>query len=168
MGLFTETIDRTAIFVVKIIGAALLSLWIIKSGLPQGAAEAIAQSGVTPWQFLMMLNVGLLLAGTFLDGVAIILIVLPVLAPIVRVLGIDMLHFGVLLVMNIEIALLTPPIGINLYVMASTSGRGLGEVVRGTVPFLVLMLGLLVLVTFVPALTTWLPGLVYQNTLPGT
>ena len=80
---------------------------------------------------------------------------MPMLAP----LGIDPIHFGVVLVINMEIALLTPPVGLNLFVIANISKTPLAEVVRGTMPFVVLMLGLLMLITYVPIFSVWLPGL---------
>jgi C4-dicarboxylate transporter DctM subunit len=98
--------------------------------------------------------------GMFLEGVAIILIVLPVVAPVVREMGIDMTHFAVLMIVNIELALLSPPIGLNLFVMSNVTGRPVGEVLKGTIPFFLLMVLLLLLVTFFPALSTWLPNLV--------
>ncbi|MEZ5658307.1 MAG: TRAP transporter large permease subunit [Burkholderiaceae bacterium] len=160
-GLFSEAIDRTGVVVVKIIGATLLSLWIIKSGLPQGLARAVAESGLQPWQFLTFMNIFLIIMGMFLEGVAIILIVLPIVAPIVKTLGIDMTHFGVVMIINIELALLSPPIGLNLFIMANVTRRPVGEVIRGTVPFFMLMLALLMLVTYVPAVTLWLPNLAF-------
>ena len=109
------------------------------------------------WQFLLIINICLLLMGMFLEGVAIILIVLPVVAPVVAAMGIDPVHFAVIMVVNIELALLSPPIGLNLFVMSNVTGRPVGEVLRGTIPFFLIMLVLLILVTYVPILSTWLP-----------
>ena len=159
--LFTEAIDRTGVVVVKIIGAFLLSAWVIKSGLPQSLARSVAEMGLEPWQFLTFMNIFLLLMGMFLEGGVIILVVLPIVAPIVRTLGIDMTHFAIVMIINIELALLSPPIGLNLFIMSNVTRRPVGEVIRGTVPFFVLMLLLLVLVTYVPAITTFLPNLVF-------
>lgn len=159
-GMLTEAVDRTSVVVVIMIGATLLSAWIIKSGLPQSLAAVIAESGLQPWQFLLILNLVLFIMGMFLEGVAIILIVLPVIAPVVREMGISPEHFAVLMVINIEIALLSPPIGLNLFVMSSVTGRPVSEVLRGTLPFFGLMLLLLLLVTFIPEISTWLPSYV--------
>ena len=159
--MFTESIDRTGVVIVKIIGALLLSAWVIKSGLPQGLAKSVVEMGLQPWQFLTIINIFLILMGMFLEGSVIILVVLPIVAPIVRTLGIDMTHFAVVMVINIELALLSPPIGLNLFIMANVSRRPVGEVIRGTAPFFVLMLLLLVIVTYIPAVTTWLPNLVF-------
>lgn len=159
-GFFVEAVDRTAVVVVIVIGASLLSAWIIRSGLPQDLARLVVESGLKPWQFLLILNVILLVMGMFLEGVAIILIVVPVVAPVIRQIGIEPEHFAVVVVINIELALLSPPIGLNLFVMSNVAGRPVGEVLRGTLPFFLLMLGLLVLVTLVPQVSTWLPSVV--------
>lgn len=159
--LFTEAIDRAGVVIVKIIAAFLLSAWVIKSGLPQSLTRYVAESGLEAWQFLTFMNIFLIFMGMFLEGAVIILVVLPVVAPIIRTLGIDMTHFAVVMIINIELALLSPPIGLNLFIMANVTRRPVGEVIRGTVPFFLLMLGLLLLVTYVPAVTTWLPNAVF-------
>lgn len=158
--MLTEAIDRTSVIILIVMGATLVSAWVIQSGLPQRLAREIIASDLAPWQFLLILNGCLLLLGMFLEGVAIILIVLPVVSVVVRQMGIDMTHFAVVLVINIELALLSPPIGLNLFVMSNVTGRPVGEILRGTIPFFLIMLGLLMLVTFIPALSTWLPNIV--------
>jgi len=159
-GMLTEAVDRTSVIILIIMGATLVSAWIIKSGVPQGFAASILESDLKAWQFLLIMNGCLLILGMFLEGVAIILIVLPVVFVVVRQLGIDMTHFAVVMVINIELALLSPPIGLNLFVMSNVTGRPVSEVLRGTIPFFLIMLALLMLVTFIPALSTWLPNLV--------
>lgn len=158
--MLTETIDRTSVIILIIAGATLVSAWIIKSGIPQQLAHSIIESNLTAWQFLLIVNVCLLILGMFLEGVAIILIVLPVVSVVVRDMGIDMTHFAVVMVINIELALLSPPIGLNLFVMSNVTKRPVSEVLRGTVPFFLIMLVLLIMVTFIPALSTWLPNIV--------
>jgi C4-dicarboxylate transporter DctM subunit len=159
-GMLTEAVDRTSVIVLIIMGATLVSAWIIKSGVPQEFAKAIVESEMKAWQFLLIMNACLLILGMFLEGVAIILIVLPVVFVVVRELGIDMTHFAVVMVINIELALLSPPIGLNLFVLSNVTGRPVSEVLRGTIPFFLIMLILLMLVTFFPALSTWLPNLI--------
>ena len=160
MRLFTEAIDRTSVMILIIMGATLVSAWMIRSGIPQDLAGRIVASDLEVWQFLLIMNICLLIMGMFLEGVAIILIVLPVVAPVVRAMGIDPVHFAVIMVVNIELALLSPPIGLNLFVMSNVTGRPVGEVLRGTIPFFLIMLVLLILVTYVPILSTWLPSVV--------
>ena len=145
---------------IVVLGTTLVSAWIIKSGVPQSFAAQIVESDLKPWQFLLIMNACLLILGMFLEGVAIALIVLPVVFVVVRQLRIDMTYFAVVMVINIELALLSPPIGLNLFVMSNVTGRPVSEVLRGTIPFFLIMLCLLMLVTFVPARSTWLPNLV--------
>ncbi len=161
--MLTEAVDRTSVIVLIIMGATLVSAWIIKSGVPQEFARTIVESDLKAWQFLLIMNGCLLVLGMFLEGVAIILIVLPVVFVVVKELGIDMTHFAVVMVINIELALLSPPIGLNLFVLSNVTGRPVGEVLRGTIPFFLIMLVLLMLVTFIPALSTWLPNLILSE-----
>lgn len=161
--MLTEAVDRTSVIILIIMGATLVSAWIIKSGVPQSFAAQIVESNLKPWQCLLIMNACLLIPGMFLEGAAIILIVLPVVFVVVRQLGIDMTHFAVVMVINIELALLSPPIGLNLFVMSNVTGRPVSQVLRGTIPFFLIMLGLLMAVTFVPALSTWLPNLVMSG-----
>ena len=104
----------------------------------------------------------LLILGMFLEVFSVMLLTLPVIIPMLKPLAIDPVHFGVVIVINMELALLTPPVGLNLFVIASISRTPLAEVVRGTLPFIVLMLGLLLLITYVPAISLWLPRLLMR------
>jgi len=96
-----------------------------------------------------------------LEVFAVMLLTLPVILPVMDQLGIDPVHFCVIIVVNMELALLTPPVGLNLFVISNITRAPLAEVVRGTTPFLLLMLLLLLVVTYVPGLSLWLPRLVY-------
>lgn len=159
--LTTSAVDRTSMIILIIIGATLVSHWLILTKVPQEFAQTVVESNIKPWQFLLIINAALLVLGMFLEGVAIILIVLPVVMSVVKAMGIEMEHFAVLMIINIELALLSPPIGLNLFVMSNVTGRPVGQVLRGTVPFFIIMLVLLMLVTFIPALSTWLPNQFY-------
>jgi C4-dicarboxylate transporter DctM subunit len=86
---------------------------------------------------------------------------MPILIPVLKPLGIDPVHFAIVVTINMELALITAPVGLNLYVMSTISKRPLGEVIRGVNPFVVLMFILLMLVTYAPAISLWLPKLVY-------
>jgi len=97
----------------------------------------------------------------FLEVFAIILIVLPLILPILKHLDINLVHFAIVLTVNMEIALISPPIGLNLFVLASISKKPIGTVVKGILPYLVIMLSLLALITYVPAISMWLPDIVY-------
>ncbi len=126
--------------------------------IPQGIAEGILSLTNSPFVFLILINLLLLLIGTMLEPTAAILIMVPVLLPAIAVFGIDPLHFGVFMILNLVIGLLTPPVGLVLYVLSSVTEIPFPEVARGALPFLVPLGGVLLLVTFVPAVSLWLPG----------
>jgi TRAP-type C4-dicarboxylate transport system permease large subunit len=112
---------------------------------------------LTPFTFLILVNVILLLLGCLLEGTAILLIIVPVFIPTAKALGIDMVHFGVVVVVNVMLGLITPPYGLLLFIATSISGAPLKDIVRDTLPFLFWMVVSLVLITFIPELVLWLP-----------
>ena len=151
---------RNAAAIMLIIAVALaLGHWVTETGIATRAVELVTEWRIQGWQFLVIVNVVLLILGMFLEVFSVMLLTLPVIIPMLKPLGIDPIHFGVIIVINMELALLTPPVGLNLYVIAAISRTPLAVVVRGTVPFIVLMLGLLLLITYVPIFSTWLPHL---------
>ena len=107
---------------------------------------------------LLLINLLLLIIGCFLDAIAAISILAPILMPIAVSVGVDPTQFGIIMVLNLMIGLLTPPLGIVLYVLSAVSGVPMGEAIRGTLPFLVPLVVTLLIVTFVPAVSLWLPG----------
>ena len=113
-----------------------------------------------PLVLLILLNIFLLVIGCFMETVVAILILTPMLMPVIAKVGIDPLHFGLVMVLNLMIGLLTPPFGVVLFVMAGVSRLPFERVVRATLPFLIPLLVVLVLITFFPPLVTWLPTLV--------
>jgi C4-dicarboxylate transporter DctM subunit len=116
---------------------------------------------MSKWMFLLVVNIILLLLGMFLEVFATMLLTLPLIVPVMAALGIDPVHFAILMIINMELGLLTPPIGLNLFVLASASKAKVGTVVKGVLPFMAAMLVLLILVTYVPEISTFLPNLVY-------
>lgn len=151
---------RNAAVIMIIIAVALaFGHWVTETGLPGRAVQLIEAWHVQGWQFLLAINVLLLILGMFLEVYSVMLLIVPVVVPLLAPLHIDPIHFGVVLTINMEIALLTPPVGLNLFVIANISKTPLAEVVRGTAPFIVLMLGLLAVITYIPVFSLWLPGL---------
>jgi C4-dicarboxylate transporter DctM subunit len=146
-----------------VIFALLFAHWITGSGVPTALVSLAAAWDLSPWQFLIALNAVMLVMGMFLDAVAVLLIVTPIVLPVLPTLGIDPIHFGIVLIVNMEIAFLTPPIGLNLFVLSSIARAPLSEAVRGIWPFTLVMVGFLLLVTYVPELSLWLPTLIYGN-----
>ncbi len=137
--------------------------WMTASGVPAELVKWVLAQHMAPWQFLLAINVLLLVLGCFLEVIATLLLVLPILAPVLPALGVDPVHFSIIFTHNMEIALVHPPVGLNLFVLSTISHAPIGEVVRGVLPFLLLLLTVLMIITYVPALTMWLPHLVYGN-----
>lgn len=127
--------------------------------IPHTIAEAIVSWGLPAWGFLIVMNLLLLAAGNFMEPSAILLIMAPILFPIAMQLGIDPIHLGIIMVVNMEIGMLTPPVGLNLFVTAGITGRSIGWVIKACLPWLCLLLGFLMLITYVPAISLWLPNL---------
>ena len=146
--------------VMFIIGVATVMSWIITR---EQSAMQIAQwmTGLTDqvWAQLLMLNAFLLIVGALIEGVPALLVLVPVLLPVAVNLGVDPVHFGVIMVLNIVIGLITPPMGIGLFIMANITGQTVERITLACMPFLVPLLLTLVLVTFVPWLSLWLPTL---------
>lgn len=156
-----ESMRSTAAIVFIIMAALAFGHWLTKSGAPQDLADAIVAMKLEPWQFLIIINIFFLILGTFLEVFAIMLITLPILLPLLAPMGIDPIHFAVLMTINMELALLTPPIGLNIFVLSSITKTPVSETINGVLPFMGLLLILLIAVTFIPALSLWLPNLVY-------
>jgi len=137
--------------------------WMTASGVPAELVKWVLAHNLATWQFLLAINVLLLVLGCFLEVVATLLLVLPILAPALQLLGVDPVHFSIIFTHNMEIALVHPPVGLNLYVLSTISSAPVGEVIRGILPFLILLLIVLMIITYVPILTLWLPQVVYGS-----
>ncbi|MCJ8168291.1 C4-dicarboxylate TRAP transporter large permease protein DctM [Atopomonas sediminilitoris] len=149
---------KLTIMLMFIIANAMLFAHVLTTEqIPQSIAASVVEMGLSPWMFLLLVNVLLLIAGNFMEPSAIILILAPILFPIAMELGIDPIHLGVIMVVNMEIGMLTPPVGLNLFVTSAVTGMSLPATIRAAAPWLVLLLGFLVLVTYVPAISLWLP-----------
>lgn len=109
------------------------------------------------WSFLIVVNIVLLIAGNFMEPSAITLIMAPIFLPIAIQLGIDPIHLGIIMVVNMEIGMITPPVGLNLYVAAGITGRSIGWVINAALPWLTVLLAFLVLVTYIPQISLILP-----------
>lgn len=142
-----------------IVNALLFAHVLTTERIPQMIAEQIIAWDMQAWQFLIVVNILLLVAGMFMEPTGIILILAPILFPIAMQLGIDPVHLGIIMVVNLEIGMVTPPIGLNLFVTAGITKMSIGQVVRAASPWLILLLAFLVVITYVPAISLWLPQL---------
>jgi tripartite ATP-independent transporter DctM subunit len=147
--------------IMLIVAAAGLFGWVIaREQGPQAVTAAMLQLTDNPVVFLLLINVALLITGMILEPVAGLLITVPVLLPAAIEFGIDPLHLGIVMILNLVLGLLTPPVGLVLYVLSSVTGSSVQTVTRGTLPFLIPLLITLLIITFVPALSLWLPSFV--------
>jgi tripartite ATP-independent transporter DctM subunit len=147
----------TASIGMLIAGALVFNYVVTVENIPESLRQLLAGWQLTPISFLILVNLILLLLGCVLEGTAILLIIVPVFIPTAQALGIDMVHFGVVVVVNIMLGLITPPYGLLLFIMMNISGCPLRDIVRDVLPFLVAMVTALALITFVPETVLWLP-----------
>ncbi|WP_238123216.1 MULTISPECIES: TRAP transporter large permease [unclassified Xanthobacter] len=154
------TVDaaRTTIMLMFIIVNALLFAHVLTSErIPQAITDLMLNMGFNWFTFLIAVNVLLLIGGQFMEPSGLLLIVAPVVFPIAMQLGVDPIHLGIIMVVNMEIGMITPPIGLNLFVTSGITGMSLVQVVKAAAPFVVVLFLFLILVTYVPVLSTWLP-----------
>jgi C4-dicarboxylate transporter DctM subunit len=128
---------------------------------PQRASEWAISLGLTPLSFIAGYMVVILILGCFLDGVAMIALTVPVIFPVGMALGIDPLHLGILLVINCQLGMITPPLGLSLYAVSGVTSAPVYDVLRATIPFFLVIMAFLVVMIFMPGLTTWLPSLLH-------
>jgi C4-dicarboxylate transporter, DctM subunit len=153
---------KVTVMLMFIVANALLFAHVLTTErIPQQIAETIVSWGMAPWQFLLVVNVLLLIAGMFMEPTGIILIMAPILFPIATRLGIDPVHLGIIMVVNLEIGMVTPPIGLNLFVTAGITNMSITQVARAALPWTLVLLAFLGMVTYIPAITMWLPGLMF-------
>ena len=151
---------RISISIGMLIAGALVFNYVITvENIPQSVSAVLKIYDLSPLLFLLIVNVMLLLLGCFLEGSTIILVVLPVMLPTAQALGIDPVHFGVVAVFNIMLGLVTPPYGLLLFMMTKIANISLSGLIREVMPFLVVMIGALALITLLPDAVLWLPRL---------
>ncbi|MFP5405701.1 MAG: TRAP transporter large permease [Gammaproteobacteria bacterium] len=151
--------SKVTVMLMFIIANALLFAHVLTTErIPQAIAEQIIAWQMAPWTFLIVVNILLLAAGAFMEPSGIILILAPILFPIAMQLGIDPVHLGIIMVVNLEIGMVTPPVGLNLFVTAGITHMSVGEVVRAAVPWLGVLLVFLVMITYIPQISIWLPN----------
>jgi C4-dicarboxylate transporter DctM subunit len=158
--MFLNTVKLSVMLLFIIAGALLLARVVTTLQIAQEIIGGLAALGTSKWVFLILINIIWIFMGDFLDVASIMLITLPIAYPVTVALGIDPIWFAVMMVINMELATITPPVGLNLFVIMGITGeKDFMEVLKGTVPFMVLITFVLVLVMVFPPLATWLPSL---------
>jgi tripartite ATP-independent transporter DctM subunit len=156
-----ETIETTA-SVLFIVAAASIFAWVLTTTqVTDEIARWVLSITSDKWVFLIMVNIFLLFVGCFMETIAAITILVPVLLPIAMKLGIDPIHFGLIMVLNLMIGLLTPPVGMVLFVLAKVSRLGFEATVKAVLPWMVPLFATLIIITFFPSVVLWLPKLLY-------
>ncbi|AFN76189.1 C4-dicarboxylate TRAP transporter large permease protein DctM [Stutzerimonas nitrititolerans] len=150
---------KLSIMLMFIIANAMLFAHVLTTEqIPQAITAWVLAAGLEPWMFLLVVNIVLLVAGAFMEPSAIILILAPILFPIAVELGIDPIHLGVIMVVNMEIGLITPPVGLNLFVTSAVTGMSVAQVIRAAMPWLMILLSFLMVITYIPAISLALPN----------
>ena len=157
-----ETIETTAVILLIVAGASIFAWIMTNNQVTQHVVGMLGPFADNPIALLIIINLVLIVVGCFMETIAAITILVPVLLPVAVGAGVDPVHFGVIMVLNLMIGLLTPPVGMVLYVLSRVSNISFENCMRGTLPFLIPLVISLLLVTFIPAISLWLPTLVYR------
>ena len=157
-----DSASMSAMLLYIITNAVLFSFLMTSENIPQAMAGWIMDKGFGVISFLLVVNILLLLAGNVMEPSSIVLIMAPILFPVAMQLGIDPVHFGIIMVVNMEVGMCHPPVGLNLYVASGITKMGISELTVAVMPWLLTMLGFLLLVTYMPQLSLWLPNLVFN------
>ncbi|MFA5371423.1 MAG: TRAP transporter large permease subunit [Sideroxydans sp.] len=155
--------SRTTVMLMFIVANAMLFAHVLTTErIPQTIAEHIVAFGMAPWMFLLVVNIILLVAGNFMEPTGIILILAPIFFPIATQLGIDPIHLGIIMVVNMEIGMVTPPVGLNLFVTSGITNMSIMQVTHAALPWLLVLLVFLGLVTYIPEISLFLPDLLFN------
>lgn len=142
-----------------IVSTAMVFAWILGySGVTQSLADGLLSITHNKYVMFLLLNIILIIVGCFMDTIAALLVIVPILVPVCQAVGIDLVQFGVVVTLNLMIGLITPPVGVCLYVVARAADISFERVVKATFPFMLVLTAVLLLISYVPCLVTWLPG----------
>ena len=158
-----ESAITTAMIFFIIANAFVFAYLLATENIPQTIADSILAANIGKIGFLIIVNILLFIMGQFMEPSSVVMIMVPLLLPIAKALGVDPVHFGILLIVNMEIGMITPPVGLNLFVASGLTGMNLKDVIVSCLPWtLTLFIGL-ILVTYIPEISLWLPNLMYKN-----
>jgi C4-dicarboxylate transporter, DctM subunit len=155
-----ETVQNTVQVMFIIAAAGIFGFLLVRQQVPMKLVEGLMSLTSTPWVVLLIINVILLILGCFMEAIAIMLLTIPVFMPLIARVGVDPVHFGVMLTLNLMIGLLTPPVGMVLYAVSSVSKVPLWPLARELGPYILALVLCLVVVTYIPGIVVWIPNLV--------
>lgn len=159
--IFLESAKTSAMIMFIIANAMLFAHFLTLENVPQSIAQALVDNHVGTIAFLIFVNIILIIAGAFMEPSAIIMIMVPLLLPVAMKLGIDPVHFGIMITINMELGMVSPPVGLNLFVTSSLTGIPMKDVVVATLPWTATIFIGLMLVTYIPQISLWLPNLMF-------
>ncbi|GGD40830.1 C4-dicarboxylate transporter [Malaciobacter pacificus] len=162
-GTALDSAKTTAMIMFIIANAMLFAHFLTIENIPQQITEALVAANVDKVMFLLMVNLLLILAGSFMEPSAIIMIMVPLLLPVAIALGIDPIHFGIVITINMELGMVSPPVGLNLFVTSGLTGMSIKDVIVAAFPWTMTILAGLLLVTYIPDIALWLPNLMYGS-----
>lgn len=157
-----QTIQATAIVLLVICMASTFGFFMTWERIPVIVAEAMLALTENPFLLLLMINVLLIIVGMFIEGSASLILLTPILVPVIASVGIDPVHFGIVMVLNLTIAGITPPLGTIMFTTCAVTGISIGAFVRAALPFYALLFTMLLVLTFIPAISLWLPNLQFN------
>jgi len=158
-----ESAKTTAMIMFIIANAMLFAHFLTIENIPQGITNALIEANVDKIMFLLMVNILLILAGSFMEPSAIIMIMVPLLLPVAVALGIDPIHFGIVITINMELGMVSPPVGLNLFVTSGLTGMSIKDVIVAAFPWTLTILVGLILVTYIPEIALFLPDLMFEG-----
>jgi tripartite ATP-independent transporter DctM subunit len=159
--LFLDTVETNAVVLMLVMTASLMGWVLARAQVPQQLGAFILGTTRNPLIILLMINIFLLIVGCFMEALAAMIILVPVFMPVIQSVGIDPVHFGLVMTLNLMIGTLTPPVGIVLFVVARVANLPYEVVMRATAPFLIPLIAVLILITLFPPLVLWLPNLIF-------
>ena len=157
-----ETAETTALILLIVAGASIFGYLITLTKVTDNVSALVLSITTTPWIILLLVNIFLLIVGCFMETIAAITILVPVLLPLMDKIGVDPVHFGLVMVLNLMIGLLTPPVGMVLYILARVANISFERTTKACLPFLIPLLVSLALVTYWPSMVMFLPNLFYK------
>jgi tripartite ATP-independent transporter DctM subunit len=157
-GVLRRSVISSSVIMFTIAAAGLFSFLLTRAGVPGAIGEWIGAAIDSPWAFLLCVNVALFIVGMFIETSAAIVVLAPILAPVAMRFGVDPVHFGLIMVVNLAMGMITPPFGVNLFAACQVAGIGLERIVPRLLPFILIVVACLMVVTYVPAITVGLVG----------
>lgn len=156
-----DSAKMTSVIMFIIACAMIFAHVLTEQQVPQDLSRTVIEHDLSPWSFLMMVNIILWFAGDFMEPSSILLILAPLFHPIAMELGIDPIHLGIIMTTNMEVGMITPPVGLNLYVAAGLTGMSLGQVTRAALPWMFVLIFALIIITYVPWFSLYLVNLLF-------